>query len=136
MIKQETSEFKTLAAMSDTEQAAWEQREVRFDGVPEVTTDWLKEWFEHFRVIDIRQPEELLPPIGHIDQVEHIEMYNLPNEVTTWNPDVPVILICRTGSRTAYMSQFLQQNGFSQVASVRGGMFSWHQQGYPVSYEM
>ncbi len=135
MIKTQAIKTKALQDMSPQEKEAWEQREFRYDGVPEVSVNWLRQWFDSFRIVDIRQPQELHSPVGHIDDVEHIEMQELPVAAKEWDPNVPVILLCRTGTRTAHAANYLIQTGFPHVASVRGGMFDWIEQGFSVSYD-
>ncbi|TVQ37435.1 MAG: rhodanese-like domain-containing protein [Geminicoccaceae bacterium] len=38
------------------------------------------------------------------------------------DPESPVLLVCRTGSRTTAVTNFLRQIGFSQIDHVEGGM--------------
>jgi rhodanese-related sulfurtransferase len=48
--------------------------------------------------------------------------------------DQPVILICRTGSRTATLARYLaEQLGYTQVYNVRSGIRQWIRDGRPVS---
>ncbi len=45
----------------------------------------------------------------------------------------PVILICRTGSRTSTLARHLVENmGYSQVYNVRNGITRWVSDGQPV----
>ncbi len=46
----------------------------------------------------------------------------------------PVILICRTGNRTATLARYLvEEMGYTQVYNVRHGITSWIRNKYPVS---
>ena len=53
------------------------------------------------------------------------------------SPDTPVLLYCRSGSRTANLgTALLEQLGFSQVTHLRGGILSWKADGYDtIDYE-
>jgi rhodanese-related sulfurtransferase len=50
------------------------------------------------------------------------------------DPSQPVVLICRTGSRTdALARQMVERMGFTQVYNVRDGITAWIREGRPVS---
>jgi rhodanese-related sulfurtransferase len=40
-------------------------------------------------------------------------------------------MVCRSGARSAQACQFLQQQGYSNVYNLRGGMMRWVQSGLP-----
>ena len=47
--------------------------------------------------------------------------------------DEPVILICRTGSRTRTLARYLSEElGYTQVYNVRNGITQWISHGHPV----
>jgi len=46
--------------------------------------------------------------------------------------DRPLLVICRTGVRSAAVTGFLARNGRDDVANVAGGMEAWEQAGLPV----
>jgi len=53
--------------------------------------------------------------------------------VTAVGQQNPVILICRTGSRTSTLARHLVENmGYSQVYNVRNGITRWIRDGQPV----
>jgi len=46
--------------------------------------------------------------------------------------ETPFVLICRTGSRTATVGNFLaNQAGYSNAAHLAGGIFAWRSAGEP-----
>ena len=48
--------------------------------------------------------------------------------------DEPVVLICRTGSRTSTLARYLvEQMGYTQVYNVRDGITRWIRDGQPVT---
>lgn len=55
----------------------------------------------------------------------------LAAEHQTLPDDVPLFVICRSGSRSAQASQFLANNGHLCVHNVLGGMTAWTNAGYP-----
>jgi rhodanese-related sulfurtransferase len=46
--------------------------------------------------------------------------------------DRPLLLICRSGGRSAQATGFLLAAGWSDVANVAGGMLGWLSSGLPV----
>lgn len=56
----------------------------------------------------------------------------LQKAVRIAKPGDPVIVICRSGSRTRAVSRFLdQQAGYTKVYNAKGGMRAWMQEGRP-----
>ena len=45
--------------------------------------------------------------------------------------DVPIVVICRSGSRSQAAADLLLAHGFSEVSNVQGGMLAWQRAGYP-----
>jgi rhodanese-related sulfurtransferase len=79
--------------------------------------------------IDVRMAEEYAT--GHAPGAV---LRPLP-ELTKWAPTLdkkaPVVVICRSGSRSMKAATQLQQLGFSEIINVQGGMLDWEQQGLP-----
>lgn len=44
----------------------------------------------------------------------------------------PVLLICRSGNRSAKISAVLQQAGYTHLYNVAGGILAWQSEGLPV----
>ena len=49
--------------------------------------------------------------------------------------DVPLVLVCRSGSRSGIGASLLASMGFTDVANLKGGMDAWEQAGLPVARE-
>jgi rhodanese-related sulfurtransferase len=79
------------------------------------------------QLIDVREREEVA--IASIPQFHILplsEFAQWSQEINTkFNPQVPTIIICHHGIRSAQMCQWLQNNGFSSVKNVRGGIDSY-----------
>lgn len=76
-------------------------------------------------MIDVREQEEL--EFGMIDGALHVPMHDIPARLQELDShrDETVVLICRSGKRSAQVGNFLEQNGFSDVINLEGGMNSW-----------
>jgi rhodanese-related sulfurtransferase len=80
--------------------------------------------------LDVREPSEWLE--GHVPGATLIPLEQLPGRVGEVPADRPVVVICRTGNRSAAARDFLRNAGFKAVSSVQGGIVAWQAAGLPV----
>ena len=78
---------------------------------------------EAIRVIDIRQPAELNS--GIIPGAEALPMHIIPLRISEFKRDEKLIMVCRSGARSAQACMFMQQHGYDNVFNLRGGMIAW-----------
>lgn len=78
------------------------------------------------QLIDVREAHE--HQAGHIAGSRLIELGNLPAQVATIDREVPVILYCRSGARSAMATAALEQAGF-RAHNMSGGMLEWQAAG-------
>ncbi|MDH5394916.1 MAG: rhodanese-like domain-containing protein [Gammaproteobacteria bacterium] len=83
----------------------------------------LKEKGESIRVIDIRQPAELSG--GMIPGAEGLPMHIIPLRINEFKRDEKLVMVCRSGARSAQACMFMQQQGYDNVYNLRGGMIAW-----------
>lgn len=74
-------------------------------------------------IIDVRTPEEYKD--GHIPGVALIPIDQLPSRINEVPKDKKVLIICRSGNRSAKGTSLLRKNGFDNVYNVTGGMLAW-----------
>ena len=76
-------------------------------------------------MIDVRQPQEW--EMQHLGGVIKISLANLPDSLDelAQYKDKEVIMICRSGGRSGQATQFLSQQGFTNVRNMSGGMLAW-----------
>jgi sulfur dioxygenase len=117
--------------MTTNEPIAWNEAWKTPGGFLEVSTEWTQRYLGQLRVIDIREPDELTGPLGHIEGIEYIPMNDLGHEAHAWDRAAPVVLLCRSGGRSGHMATFLERMGFAQVVSMAGGMLKWNAEGRP-----
>jgi rhodanese-related sulfurtransferase len=85
-----------------------------------------------FRVIDVREPDEYAGPLGHVAGAELVPLATLGAAATGWPRDAALLVICRSGGRSANGATLLVQQGFTQVHNMTGGMLAWNEQRLPV----
>jgi rhodanese-related sulfurtransferase len=83
-------------------------------------------------VVDVREESEFKD--GHVAEAKHIPLGSFKNRVSELesHKEKPVIVICRSGQRSAAASSLLAKAGFTTVYNLRGGMGAWQGAGLPV----
>jgi rhodanese-related sulfurtransferase len=84
-------------------------------------------------LIDVRGPDEFNAPPGHLPGAINIPLPELSDRVAEVAAHRrPVVLVCKTDRRSARAAATLLSAGLDDVAILRGGTDSWHQQGLPL----
>ncbi|MGO1243161.1 MAG: rhodanese-like domain-containing protein [Sphingobacterium sp.] len=91
----------------------------------EVTVQDLKNMMdrsEEFQLIDVREPFEY--------EVSNLNGLNIPLagiviEQDKVKKDVPVVVQCRSGKRSAQAIMLLEQQGFDNLSNLQGGILAW-----------
>ncbi len=92
---------------------------------------WLSDASHKLRVIDVRQMQEIAG--GTVPRAEAMPLHLLPARVSELSPQEKLVVVCRSGARSAQACMFLQQQGFKEVYNLSGGMMGWIGGGFPVS---
>ena len=73
-------------------------------------------------ILDVREPHEYdICNIGGL----LIPMNDIPGRVHELDSARPIVVMCRTGVRSAMVVQWLRRSGFERVANLRGGIHAW-----------
>jgi len=68
----------------------------------------------------LHAPQAKLIPLGDVaSRLKEIDAYK----------NKPIIVVCRSGRRSAKAVAILKEAGFTQVSNVQGGMIAWEQAG-------
>jgi rhodanese-related sulfurtransferase len=79
---------------------------------------------ETVALIDVREDREW--NLGHLPNALHMSRGTLEGKIETAIPrDRKVVLYCASGNRSALAADMLQQMGYSDVASMSGGLKGW-----------
>ena len=92
-------------------------------------SQWVSDSDHKIRVIDVRQMEEIA--MGTVPKAEALPLHTLPARVHEFSREEKLVMVCRSGARSAQACMFLQQQGFHNVFNLRGGMMGWAQSGLP-----
>ncbi len=75
-------------------------------------------------LIDVREPHEW--SAGHLEGATHIPMNQVPQRLAEIPQERDVVMICRSGGRSAHVQEHLLQNaGYTRVKNLVGGMQRW-----------
>ena len=112
--------------------ADWAPLSYTFAGIWELQPDWLVENAARVQIIDVREPEEFDGALGHIEGARLIPLGSLKDGAASINKEVPAVIVCRSGARSAQATVMLRGAGFTKVANLAGGMLRWRGQRLPV----
>jgi sulfur dioxygenase len=116
-----------------TEQdTAWAPLTYTFAGIWEVQPHWLEEHLREVQIIDVREDDEFNGALGHVDGARLIPLGSLTARMNELKKDRPIVLVCRSGARSAQATLMLGRAGFTRVANLSGGMLRWRAQRFPV----
>jgi rhodanese-related sulfurtransferase len=83
-------------------------------------------------VLDVREDKEVQG--GKIKGARQITLGQLPSKLSELekSKNTPVLIYCRSGSRSGYASQILTKAGFQDVSNLAGGILAWESANLPV----
>jgi rhodanese-related sulfurtransferase len=74
-------------------------------------------------LLDVREPWEF--ETARIEGSKNIPMGDVPMRVQELDPDEHIIVVCHHGVRSLSVTNWLRQQGFENVQSMRGGIDRW-----------
>jgi len=80
-------------------------------------------------ILDVRQPEEWNE--FHVPDSTLIPLGELATRVNELPKDQEIVIVCRSGNRSAQGRDILLDAGFTQITSMAGGLTQWKAAGYP-----
>jgi|SRR6056297_686197 len=88
---------------------------------------------EDWQFVDVRTPAEV--ERGYLKGTDYFFNYNsyqFEEQVETLDKSRPVLLICRSGSRSGRAAKLLSEKGFEEVYNLKGGLMRWRDPAYIV----
>jgi sulfur dioxygenase len=106
----------------------WAPLTYTFAGIWEIQPNWLEEHLREVQIVDVREPVEFNGPLGHVPGAKLIPLGALAARVDSIEKQKPVVVVCRSGARSAQATLMLGKAGFDRVANLSGGMLRWRAQ--------
>jgi adenylyltransferase/sulfurtransferase len=75
------------------------------------------------KIIDVREPDEY--QISHINGIPLCPLSTLQQRFTELDPNQQYYIHCKSGVRSLRALQFLREQGFKYLKSVKGGISAW-----------
>lgn len=78
---------------------------------------------DKFTLLDVREPHEV-----HISKIENstlIPLDDLPGHLDELEKKNEIVVMCRSGARSAQACELLEKNGFGNVSNLKGGVNEW-----------
>ena len=81
-------------------------------------------------LLDVREPAEWqaasVQPAGA--ELLQMSMHTIPARLADLKRDQPIAVLCHHGGRSMQVAMFLQQQGFTRLVNVAGGIDAWSRQ--------
>jgi glyoxylase-like metal-dependent hydrolase (beta-lactamase superfamily II)/rhodanese-related sulfurtransferase len=110
----------------------WAPLTYTFAGIWEVQPAWLEEHLRDVQVVDVREPDEFNGALGHLPGARLLPLGALAENKAILDSKKPIVVVCRSGARSAQATVILGKAGFERVANLSGGMLRWRAQRLPV----
>ena len=108
-------------------QAAWGPVEESYDGILQISADWVEAHLNKVTILDVRESDERDADPISIPEAIHIPLGDLTSKLGEIPKSKPVVTLCRSGKRSAQATVILKKNGFSELANIKGGIMEWAQ---------
>jgi rhodanese-related sulfurtransferase len=79
------------------------------------------------RVVDVREPAEFVGDLGHAPGAELVPLATLERAARTWDKEQEIVVVCRSGVRSARAASLLALLGFRRPMNMVGGMMVWNE---------
>ena len=94
---------------------------------PQVPTVTASEVGPDAYLLDVREPDEWAA--GHAPGAHHLPMMEVPVRMAEVPDEADVVVVCRSGGRSAQVTAYLRQHGWDNVRNLDGGMGAWQDAG-------
>lgn len=82
--------------------------------------------------VDVREEDELEELSYDISNLINIPLSQLTERFGELPKDKSLIIVCRSGNRSLYVTNFLIAQGYPNVAKMQGGILEWIDAGFPI----
>jgi rhodanese-related sulfurtransferase len=101
--------------------------------VEEITPEQAAVRLEELYVVDVRGADEFDGPLGHILGARLVPLDALEGRFRELPGGGPLLLVCRSGHRSALACTKLAKLGCADAINLAGGMIAWNEAGLPVA---
>jgi len=102
-------------------------------GVPLLSVPFVAGLGRVVHFIDVRTPEELIGPLGHIPGSTWVPLERAETIADRLSAMTPVVLVSRGGERAGDVALALERRGMRLIAAIDGGMAAWKAMGNSIA---
>lgn len=127
---------QTGSAQSLSWSAVHQLIRARYGDIPTVTTDQLATHLADSSrqtplLLDARSEEEYA--VSHLPTARRVDPDAARgSQLDSVSTDTPIVVYCSVGYRSARVTKALRDQGFTNVANLKGSIFRWANEGRPV----
>lgn len=85
-------------------------------------------------LVDVREAQEFTGELGHVPGARLVPLAKLLDASSEWDRNAEIVLVCRSGGRSARAATELARRGFRHLYNLRGGMLAWNKARLPVEH--
>ena len=78
------------------------------------------------QLLDVREDWEL--EASALPNALHVPMQQVPESLDRLDRDRPLVVMCRSGGRSAQVVAFLEREGYVDVYNLSGGINAWSEE--------
>jgi rhodanese-related sulfurtransferase len=83
-----------------------------------------------YHLIDVREVQEFQQ--GHLPGAVNLPLSELQMRFNEVQRDKPIVLVCRSGGRSAMAAEFFAALGYTDLYNIAGGTMDWARKGLPI----
>jgi rhodanese-related sulfurtransferase len=101
-------------------------------GVPELSPEQAFARLPELQVVDVRAEHEFHGPLGRVRGSTLVPLHQLEGRAREIPRGRPLLLVCRSGARSARACEKLAALGIGPALNLAGGMIAWNRAGLPI----
>lgn len=83
--------------------------------------------------VDVRSTEEVAEMAYDVKNIINVPLDELEQNLDKLPKDKQIVLVCKSGGRSAQAYDLLKEKGYSKISSMSGGITEWSDLKYPVT---
>jgi rhodanese-related sulfurtransferase len=91
----------------------------------DAASDLIENCGEELQILDVRTKEEYA--LGHIPNARNINIRDsdFKDQISSLDPDVPILVYCKSGVRAKSAASILASEGFAEIYLMKAEFSSW-----------
>lgn len=104
---------------------SWAPLRYSYAGIWQVRAPWLVEHASEVQIVDVRPSDEIAGALGTIEGACLLPLDDVVASAAALDRETPIVVVCRSGGRSAQATAKLMKAGFDKVANLQGGALQW-----------